>query len=127
MEGVSDPYQGNQRKTEDGQDVEGRRNRNRAAELRRGKEEGPLTSAAAATRLFPSGRMNLIKIDEIGSLSPSSAGREERGQSLRTELLPFLSVKGRGQDFVHDLEFVNSCTVAMQPGLSQSLKQENRE
>ena len=66
--------------------------RERAAELRRGSEEGPLlTSSSTATRLFPSGRMNLIKIDEIGSLSPSSAGREPR-VSERTEL-PSLSVK----------------------------------
>ena len=81
VEGVSDPYQGNQRKTEDGQDVEGRRSRNRAAELRRARKEGPLLTSSTATRLFPSGRMNLIKIDEIGSLSPSSAGREERRES----------------------------------------------
>ena len=88
--------------------------RERAAELRRGSEEGPLLTSSTATRLFPSGRMNLIKIDEIGSLSPSSAGireerRAKRGQSLGTEL-PSLSV-----DFVPDSEFVNSCSVAIQP------------
>ena len=46
-----------------------RRNEGRKEGRREGRKEG----RKRTTRLFSSGRMNLIKIDEIGTLSPAAA------------------------------------------------------
>ena len=52
-----------------------RRNEGRKEGRREGRKEG----RKRTTRLFSSGRMNLIKIDEIGSLSPAAASADEAG------------------------------------------------